>query len=485
MRTVMMMSNSNNNKNNNNNKHNSTGTSTTKSRTSSSVQKCGRRRRRRRFFFFSIGSFVLILLLVVVQICLQSNFSANSVVHNYSHHDVHLRSVLVVEEEEEEEEIENEGTTSSSVGVVMPSSSIVLHPMYDDASKKNETDRHHNALLNLVVDDEERKNKGNKNASSSLATNHYNHNPPDIITLPRKNDAADMVSSPLSSSSQPYELCFVTSIFASNPKNADKVANVTLLKHLNPTFQFILFTNIIDSSDDEEAPNVWHKVIMKDLQQTLNINRTITQSRYPKFLPWKHTDTLRMCPVIFYMDGFTLPNIDMNNSVNTNTTTNNANRFRHAAQQLKTHDYGLGQYPKNDFTIEKLGKLNVNSRKDTKRNIQQTMNWIQNQTDYKSSASRRRQQQPPHVYLNRYIGIDPHNKKYQQLSQSFWNVYSKEDGTYRDQLLWSYFVDDMYDAKPLNMNDILGNKHDMFVEMKENMGYNSHTYVNRKGQSLY
>jgi len=234
------------------------------------------------------------------------------------------------------------------------------------------------------------------------------------------------------------------------------------LREANPSFQYILFTNL----DDLPAIG-WKKVVMPDLQKSLNVNRTITQSRWAKFLPWKHNETLESCPVIFFTDGYTRPK----NSYNVSAL------FRQAAKSIKAHEFGLAQYPKTGATIEQWGRYIVADRKDSKSNVRRTIKWMEKQDDY---ILRKNKQI---VYLNRHIGIDPHNPNFQRLSQYFWDEYSKEEGTFRDQLLWAYAVD-KFGAKPLNLNEIAGSKDTLFEKLVENMGYNGHYYVNKKGHQV-
>lgn len=248
-----------------------------------------------------------------------------------------------------------------------------------------------------------------------------------------------------------YELCFLTSVFADDIASADTVANVTEHRQSNPTFQYLFFTN---RRDDLSAPG-WKKIIPK-----LHYKRTITQSRWAKFVPWQHEETKRMCPVIFYMDGYTIP-------INTPEASEN---FRRAAELIRTHPFGLGQYPKRGSRIHKLAEGLVEKGKDTADNVNYTMSWLQKQPDFRRSCT---------VYLNRHLGIDPQNLNYQRLSLYFWELYSQELGSWRDQLLWCYVVD-KFQAHPINLYHEVSPMKDLFQERRENMGYNGHKYVDAK-----
>eukprot|EP00539_Tryblionella_compressa_P014261 CAMPEP_0178828124 /NCGR_PEP_ID=MMETSP0746-20121128/7657_1 /TAXON_ID=913974 /ORGANISM="Nitzschia punctata, Strain CCMP561" /LENGTH=92 /DNA_ID=CAMNT_0020490073 /DNA_START=149 /DNA_END=427 /DNA_ORIENTATION=- len=70
------------------------------------------------------------------------------------------------------------------------------------------------------------------------------------------------------------------------------------------------------------------------------------------------------------------------------------------------------------------------------------MTWLEEQPDFKDTCT---------VYLNRHFGLDPKNPKYQKLSSYFWELYSQENGSWRDQLLWCYVVD-KFQAHPVHLN---------------------------------
>jgi hypothetical protein len=254
-------------------------------------------------------------------------------------------------------------------------------------------------------------------------------------------------------SQQPYELCFITSVFAEDLASADTVGNVTQHRLSNPTFQYLVFTN----RKDLIAPG-WTHVVLTDLPY----QRLITQSRWAKFVPWKHPETAQSCPVIFYMDGYTLP-------INTPRATQ---LFRNAATRIRAHDFGLGQYPKQS-RIRRLALGLVKEGKDTAANVNHTMTWLKAQSDFRQSCT---------LYLNRHIGLDPQNPRYRELSSYFWELYSQEKGSWRDQLLWCYVVD-KFRADPVNLYREVSPMKNLFEERRDQMGYNGHKYVLDDGSS--
>lgn len=254
--------------------------------------------------------------------------------------------------------------------------------------------------------------------------------------------------STLKNTSTDFKLCFLTSVFALDLESADKVGNMTIHRTDNPDFQYILFTNL----QNLPSPG-WKKVVLSNLPY----RRLITQSRWPKFVPWQHEDTLRECRMIIYMDGYTMP-------INTPEAKRD---FLTAAGLVKEHPFGLGQYPKRGSRVRKLAKGLVELGKDTSENVNFTMSWLRNQPDFRETCT---------VYLNRHILLDPHNHKFQELSSYFWDIYSREEGSWRDQLLWCHAVD-KFRANPINLHrDVRPMKY-LFEERRDQMGYNGHTYV--------
>lgn len=75
-----------------------------------------------------------------------------------------------------------------------------------------------------------------------------------------------------------YELCFVTSVYSSSPREADRPPTVEAIAGQNPSFRFFAFTNL----PSLYAPG-W-KVVVKPLDQ---YKRYITQSRWAKFMAWE------------------------------------------------------------------------------------------------------------------------------------------------------------------------------------------------------
>ena len=264
----------------------------------------------------------------------------------------------------------------------------------------------------------------------------------------------------------PYDVCFVTCVFGKNSSQVDTVGDVHNHRRMNPNFDYIIFTNLEELGKSAEI-NGWKAFVQPNLQQRLNLTRMITVSRYFKFMPYQSQYVVNNCYYVFYLDGYTLP-------INTPEI---SQRFQQLATYIvSTHQYGLGQYIKYNQTLARLADMLLKQKKDYWRHIRATMSYLRSQDNYRKNRPNQL------VYLNRHIGIDPHNTLYQNMTTYFWNLYSKEIGSFRDQLLWSYVVD-IYNAKPYDLNTLYNStKENLFHENFDSMGYHGHTYVNDDGK---
>ena len=101
-----------------------------------------------------------------------------------------------------------------------------------------------------------------------------------------------------------YELCFVKSVYSATPENfeeADEIPPISSEFMQNyPQIGFFLFTNIM-SPDYAQG---WTKLNPPHVSSTYS--RTITQSRYGKFMAWQQPEigNKGRCRAVVYTDGF-------------------------------------------------------------------------------------------------------------------------------------------------------------------------------------
>lgn len=278
-------------------------------------------------------------------------------------------------------------------------------------------------------------------------------------------------------------VCFVTSIFAASLDTADQPprADIVFQNETSPV-DFFLFTNLAD------IPAVgWTKILKTDF----TYRRYITQSRYGKFLAWQEPQ-LSHCATIVYFDGYLRPR------------KKNWASFRDLFDEIAESPSGLAQvaHPMfNGWDMKDIFKNLVHSEKDIATNANASLSWLNQQPDYTSNYT---------YYLNKYFGkfswlilwfwllvacvrriqrltsllfpslaYDPSNLRYREASTFFWDRYSRELDSWRDQPLWSYCLYH-FNITPLVFTDAgrILDGGDMFVSVSKLMGFRGHRYSN-------
>jgi hypothetical protein len=251
----------------------------------------------------------------------------------------------------------------------------------------------------------------------------------------------------------PVDICFVSSIFGESEGDMDRpgdfsnftlgpTSSFSLLRRWGkkPTFKFFLFTNL----DGLAAPG-WTKIV-KDYDD-LPYRRYITRSRWGKFLGWKEP-TLKPCGVIFYFDGHFEPDPTVRD------------RFADMADRIRRSPYGLAQvkHRKSKTALQEFDSI-LKSTKDIPRNIEASIRWFASQPDFKNNCT---------LYENSYFGYDPNNARFQEASEFFWDRYSLELDSWRDQPLWCYTLEHFH-LRPILHDPI-------FRKNVRRTGHNDHHY---------
>ena len=223
-------------------------------------------------------------------------------------------------------------------------------------------------------------------------------------------------------------MCFVQSVFGDPSHPAlDRPPNVTSLYPNNNVnnnnnnnnnqlrYEFFYFTNL---------PNLltpgWTKILLPDSEMA-PIQRHITISRKPKFLAWKIEPRIRTeCTVVMYMDGQFTPR--PNKQAKLDRLTTSVVESTYGLLQV-THPRGAGG------TLTKEFARIVSGTKDTQAHVDASLAWLTAQPDWNDHAT---------LYWNAVFMYDPSNAFYRQASEFFWDRYSQELDSWRDQPLWAY-----------------------------------------------
>jgi hypothetical protein len=203
---------------------------------------------------------------------------------------------------------------------------------------------------------------------------------------------------------QNIPICFITSQFSSSNDRTDHlydVKKVSPLLYKSPHYHFFAFSNLADL----KAPG-W-EIIVKDLRQ---YKRWITQSRWPKFMAFRETKIQETCQVIFYIDGILSPRDDL--EIFQAEARNIMSSTVQLAQRI--HPYGGGAEAEFDRIISK--------KKDTKKNVKASLQWLQAQPDYNMNCT---------LYENSIIGYAVDSPSIKEAANFFWDHYSKEEDSWR------------------------------------------------------
>jgi len=235
---------------------------------------------------------------------------------------------------------------------------------------------------------------------------------------------------------QRNKICFIQSVFGdgNHPSSLDRPKNVSTLYHRDDDdydrhdgleYEFFYFTNLPDLPTPE-----WTKIVLPDSKMGL-IQRHITISRLPKFLAWKIEPRIQKeCIIVMYMDGHFYPR------------PNKHSKLQRLAKSVIQSKYGLLHvtHPKGGLLTDEFDRI-VSGTKDTQAHVDASLAWLTSQPDWSDNAT---------LYWNAVFAYDPWNDEYRKASEFFWNRYSQELDSWRDQPLWAYTLHH-FGIQPLTM----------------------------------
>lgn len=248
-------------------------------------------------------------------------------------------------------------------------------------------------------------------------------------------------------------ICFVTSQFATSAGNADKLFDVgekapKLAR--SPLVQFFAFTNM----ENLDAPG-W-KLIVKDFG--VKYRRLITHSRWPKFQGHHEPIIQQMCAVVFYIDGIVVPK-------------DSVGRFQREAMRILQSEVQLSQvkHSRGRSIAEEFQRI-LNVSKDIVQNVENSKIWLHGQQDYHDDIQ---------LYENNNYGYSIYSDAYKKVSDFFWDHYSKEEDSWRDQPLWAYSLHH-FGTVPLDLPSNL-----LFIVDNKRKGMGGHIYSSDKDNDAY
>ena len=213
-------------------------------------------------------------------------------------------------------------------------------------------------------------------------------------------------------------ICFLSTMMADSIAEADELA--VFEKH--PDYDYVLLTNL----NPEDFNTSWD-VIRIDDGYVDKYRKNITRSRFPKFMGWHYLKEKlnKDYDVIFYCDAIKIPKKKTN--------------WIKIANSILSSDSGIIQQPHvKGRNIYDECDLIAKCRKDSLENANKTKSFFkENNVPIDIPMMR-----------NTCFGYDPKNEKLQNAFQKFWDLYSEEKLTHRDQPLWGY-ISWKYDIDPI------------------------------------
>lgn len=229
------------------------------------------------------------------------------------------------------------------------------------------------------------------------------------------------------------KICFTTALFG-DPKTLDKPAKFKR----NPNYDYFLFTD----TDEEHFDTSWDIINIKDNPNISNLTSTVRKSRYPKFMSWELLESLgKSYDVVFYCDGHYAPS-------------SNENWEKLATEIKNEKEFPFVQTWHNQRKIRKQGingeiKAILRRERDTRESMDKTKLFFKKHGKDVSLNV-------PQYFENTCFGYSFENENVRMLTKKFWEIYTTEDITYRDQPLWNFLLL-KYDFRPITKNDLKWN----------------------------
>lgn len=236
------------------------------------------------------------------------------------------------------------------------------------------------------------------------------------------------------------KICFCTSIFSRDDNLPDTPGHFERLEE----YDYYCFTNMDESKFDTS----WDIIKLNPETDIGNFKRIITVSRYPKFMAWEYFKKNNInYDIIFYCDGYFTPRSDSNWELISNFILKSPIGLIQSTHFLE------------DFCpYNELFRIFVN-KKDTRINVRNTDLFFKRKKLPRFSG----------LYQNGCIGYSPKNINCISLLNTFWNFYSREELTWRDQPLWAYVLHDLK-IKPIIFEDIFNEmNYDLMIKLVPNL----------------
>lgn len=241
------------------------------------------------------------------------------------------------------------------------------------------------------------------------------------------------------------KICFISSLY-SDGNNFDSPGRFEKIEG----HEYFMFTNLANLRSD------WNVVNTNGIKEINSVDCNIRKSRYAKFLGWNLLSILGVdCDYVVYCDAYITPNVT---------------NWGDVLKKIDGLDFAFMQRDHPEKSVRNGGiireaELIIQCGKDSYRSMKKTIDFFQ-------SKFPKVPLQYPQYYENTVFAYKPDCKKFQEITSEFWEIYTNEDISYRDQPLWNLLLL-KNNLKPLIDNDFKNN-------FRENgVMHNGHVYPNK------
>ena len=210
------------------------------------------------------------------------------------------------------------------------------------------------------------------------------------------------------------KICFISSLFG----DADKVDKPGEFERISGC-DYFLYTDI----EAENFATSWDVVHLENCPDVENMQSSIRKSRYAKFLAWKILE--RTYDLVVYCDAYLAPNPKSS--------------WEQINAAVHESEFGLMQFTHGDKAVIENGLIEEMKQivfwdRDTAESMNATIDF------FRSLAPEVDLRKPGFYFENTVFAYDPQNESYQKQSAEFWEIYTQEAITYRDQPLWNFLL---------------------------------------------
>jgi len=210
------------------------------------------------------------------------------------------------------------------------------------------------------------------------------------------------------------KIVFITSLFGDRGNNPAKFKRVE-------GCDYFLFSD----RSQESFNTSWDVYNISNNSNISNLNCNIRKSRYAKFMGWELLNSMSLnYDCVYYCDVHWSPDFNLD--------------WTKISQSFVSKEFPFAQDVHTDINVQRLGireecNLIIRHRRDSSHNINKTINFFEaNFPSVNLNASQ--------YFENTMFGYNPNSNKVKCITSEFWDIYTSNDITFREQVLWNLLL---------------------------------------------